>query len=61
MLNIQPKNKNALLESLRKTQIDSFITKDNITKNDTQNLKKELDRFIGAGNKIVSIVIIKES
>jgi hypothetical protein len=61
MLNIQPKNKNGLLESLRKTQIHSFIIKDAITKNDVPTIQKDLKDFIGNGAKSVSVIIIKES
>mgnify|MGYP004136587287 CR=1 FL=1 len=56
----EPKTKSQLIQSLQRTQINKFIIKDAITRQDTKNLKKEVDDFIGSGNKNVSIIFIKE-
>jgi hypothetical protein len=61
MLNAQPTTKNELLESIRKSKVQSFVTRDSITKQDVQSVTKELQSFIGNGSKNVSVIFLKES
>jgi hypothetical protein len=56
-----PTTKPQLIQSIQKIQINRFIIKDAITKNDIPAIQKELKDFIGNGAKNVSVIIIKES
>ena len=58
---IEPKTKVQLIQSIQKTQINKFIIKDAITKNDLPVISKEIKDFIGNGAKNISIIIIKET
>jgi hypothetical protein len=61
MLSKTPKTKPELIKSLQHSRIDQFVIKDTVTKPNTQNIKKELDAFIGSSNKPVSIIFLKGS
>ena len=58
---IEPKTKVQLIQSIQKTQINKFIIKDAITKNDLPVISKEIKEMIGNGARNVSLIVIKET
>ena len=55
-----PTTKQSLITALQQSTVQSVLVNEPVTKKDVQTLSKNLQSFIGNGQKSVSVVFLKD-